>query len=247
MVINASDQPPAGTTDPASPATPDPGNQGEQPGAKPSTQPESGQPSSVPDDPTKGTPPDPRDETIKQQKQDIKNLNRAVIDAKRDGRKTPISSDQQENPFDSEAGQYAATLELSDARLRGGLEERIALYPELPPEEMQRIRLNPWAFASRKSFLEGDYEMALQEVEQAMLDRVEEIVEEKAKSTKTPQGQDQPEGAPAPAQVDANAAPETHDEAIPGSEEDVNPWTMPLDKLEQLAKKETVKLSQQPK
>lgn len=178
-------------------------------------------------------------------KRQIKALNKAVVESRRASRQkvSPMGDDSEGSPFDSEAGQYAASLELSDARLRGNLEERIGLYPELPPEEVQRIRLNPWAFASRKSFLTGDWESALDEVEQAMLDRAEAL--EAAKSSNQPQGQ-QPGGASAPAQVNANPAPEgAAAQAVPGTAEDEDPWTMPLDKLEQRKNQAVAKMSQQ--
>jgi len=189
-----------------------------------------------------GNQPDKWDEREAEYKRQIKALNKALIEARRASRQrgSPTDDGFGFSPFDTEAGQYAAALELSDARLRGNLEERISLYPELPPEEVQRIRRNPWAFASRNSFLTGDWETALDEIEQAMLERVEEL--EAAKGYSQPQGQ-QPVAS---AQVNVNPAPEgTAEQAIPGTPEDENPWTMPLEKLEQRKNQAVAKMSQQ--
>jgi hypothetical protein len=228
---NVADQNNAGVSDPASQNAPDPGTQGGDTGNQ-----------GTPDNQNKPQT-DPRDEKIETLTRNVKALNKALIDERRKGRQgspQPIGDDQG-NPFDSEAGRYGVALELSDSRLRGGLEERIALYPELPAEEVQRIRLNPWAFASRKSFLSGDYETVLDEIEEQIADRVEKIAEN---SSEQPKGQPQADGQP-PVSVNANPAPEGQpDEAVPGSAEDQNLWTMPLDKLEALKNKAVSKMSQ---
>lgn len=197
-----------------------------------------------------GTPPanapanpaDQRDEEIKLLKKNIQGMNKALIDARRSGRKpmSPMNTPEGENPFNSEAGQYAAALELSDARLRGNMEERLALYPELSGEELQRIRLNPWAFASRQSFLTGDWETALDEVEEKIASRVEELAGNPQPAPAAPSAP-----APAPATVNANPAPEgVADDADPGSAEDQNLWTMPMGKLERLKNKAVATMSQ---
>jgi len=198
-------------------------------------------PQSTPQDQS-GTPPDSREEEIKVLKKNIQGLNKALIDSRRSGRQNNLPGGNQEgNPFDTEAGQYAAALELSDARLRGNIEERLALYPELSGDEIQRIRLNPWAFASRQSFLTGDWETALDEIEEKIATRVEEL---SVSSPTQPQGQ-QEAGASAPATVNANPAPEGEAEEAPmGSNEDENLWTMPMDKLEALKNKAVAKMSQ---
>ena len=233
---NVNDQNNVGAAGAASPGAADAGAQG---GDTASQTQEQGTPSGQ-----NGNQPNLGADKEAEYKRQIKALNKAVIDSRRASRQkvSPTGDNSEGSPFDSEAGQYAASLELSDARLRGNLEERIGLYPELPPEEVQRIRLNPWAFASRNSFLTGDWETALDEVEQAMLDRAEAL--EAAKSSNQPQGQ-QPSGASAPAQVNANPAPEgAAVQAVPGTVEDEDPWTMPLDKLEQRKNQAVAKLSQ---
>lgn len=199
-------------------------------------------PSSTPGD-QNGNAPNQDADKIKILEQNIKGLNKALIDARRSSRQKTSPLDNPaggENPFDSEAGQYAAALELSDARLRGNMEERIALYPELSPEELQRIRLNPWAFASRQSFLTGDWETALDEIEEKIANRVEELA-----GNPTPTKGQSPAGAPAPADVNANPTPEVLPEDVePGSNEDQDLWTMPLNKLERLKDKAVAKMSQ---
>src|SRR3990167_6059809 len=71
--------------------------------------------------------PDSRNEETERLRKEVKLLNKAVLDARRSGRQNNLPNGSTEgNPFDSEAGQYAAGLELADARLRGNLEERIA-------------------------------------------------------------------------------------------------------------------------
>ena len=184
-----------------------------------------------------GNAPNMDADKIKKLEDNIRGLNKALIDARRSGRQTkPIGDNLSENPFDSEAGQYAASLELSDARLRGNMEERLALYPELSGEELQRIRLNPWAFASRQSFLTGDWETALDEIEEKIATRVEELAR-----SEQPQGQTPP-SAPAPATVNANPAPA--EQAEPGTPEGQDLWTMPLGELEKLKNKAVAKMSQ---
>lgn len=199
-------------------------------------------PSSTPQN-QNGNQPDNRDEMIKTLQENVKGLNKALIDARRSGRQgnLPNAGAGDENPFNTEAGQYAAALELSDARLRGNIEERIALYPELPADEIQRIRLNPWAFASRQSFLAGDWETALDEIEEKIANRVDQL---SAANPVQSQGQQTP-GANPPASVNANPAPEGEaEEATPGTNEDENLWTMPMDKLERLKNKAVAKMSQ---
>ena len=220
----------AGESGAANPAIPASGNQGGDT-----------TPQDAPQD-QNGTQPDNRNEENERLRKEVKLLNKAVLDARRSGRQTKLPGDNSEgNPFDTEAGQYAAGLELADARLRGNLEERIALYPELSGEELQRIRLNPWAFASRQSFLTGDYESALDEVEEKIANRVEELA---AGNPSQPGGQP-PASAPAPASVNANPAPEGEAlDAEPGTDLDENLWTMPLGKLERLKNKAVAKMSQ---
>jgi len=220
----------------ASPGNPNPSDQGGQ-GANPA--PSSGEPAGQ-----NGNQPNSGVDSEKEQlRKDNIALNRALVEARRNGRQNNPgagnNNNGQDNPFDTESGRYGVALELADARLRGGLEERINLYPELPPDVVQRIRLNPWAFASRQSFLSGDFESALDEVEMQLLEKANELSGQNPNAQGNP-ANPQGDGQGTPANVNNNPAPEppAADAAVPGSEEDTNPWTMPLGKLEVIAKKE---------
>lgn len=164
-------------------------------------------------------------------------LNKALIEARRGSRQQPIGQQGDgTSPFETPEGQYAISLELATGQLSRKLEGVLDLYPELPASEVARIRRNPWAFAGYDSYRAGDVESALLEIEQALLDRAEEI-----NATKSPSGQPVP---PTPAQINANPAGESALEATPGSEEDESPWTMPLSKLEKVKNKELAKQTQ---
>lgn len=187
-----------------------------------------------------GAQPDPRDETIKTLEQNVKALNKAIIESRRSGQQPgqPGNGQQGQDAFGTPEGQYAISIQLAENQLRGDLEPVYALYPEVPPEEIQRVRMNPWAFASRNSFLTGDVETAKLEIEQTLLDRADAIA--KAKAGETP-ANDQP----AAATINGNPAPEAPESNAPaGSAEDTDPWTMPMDKLEGLKNKEVAKKSQ---
>ena len=191
-----------------------------------------------------GTQIDPRDEQINTMRTQIKTLNQAVVDARRGaGGKGGNPNGQDPNAFETPEGQYAIALEVSENRLRGGLEPILGLYPEVPADEIARIRTNPWAFASRDSFLNGDQTSALLEIEQALLARAEAIAAEKSAGNPAPNG-----GQTAtPANVNGNPAPEAapSQDVVPGSEEDEDPWTMPMEKLE-LRKNQAVAKQSQP-
>lgn len=183
-----------------------------------------------------GTQTDPRDVKINTLTGEVKRLNQAIIDAKRGNRTNKGNPNGQggENPFESPEGQYGIAIQLATSNLGRKMEDVFSLYPELPADEVTRIRKNPWAFASHESFVNGDWETAALEIEQAMLTRAEEIANSQ---TTTPN--------PNPADVNANPAADASDEdsAIPGSDEDQDPWTMPLGKLEGLKNKAVAKVS----
>lgn len=180
-----------------------------------------------------------RDEELERYKAEVKRLNRAIIEAKRGSNSQNKGVDYDAEMLSTPEGQYAASLEIADARLRGGLEERLSLYPEIPEEDKARIRANPWAFANRQSWMSGDWQTALDEIELNLADRVEDLASQTQNQiSQQSQGQ--------PVNVQGNPAPEptNPDGASAGSEEDENPWTMPMDKLEKLAEKQFKKLSQ---
>lgn len=131
------------------------------------------------------------------------------------------------------ASQIAIAYEMADGQLRRQMEPVFDLYPELTKEELSMLRRNPWAFASRESFMTGDVESAKLEIEQWIADVVE------ARATGNP-----PPAPPSGKPVNPNPAPSaTPEPATPGSAEDQNPWTMPMDKLEHAAAKEVAKRS----
>lgn len=166
-------------------------------------------------------------------KAEVRRLNKAVLDARRsNGNRSPENQNNADGmAFDTPEGQYGIALEIATSRLSRKLEDRISLYPELPASEISRIRKNPWAFASLESYQSGNFELAADEIEQAMYDRAMEIEAEKQNN---PNGQDNGNGTvrKVPAQVNMNQADEPPVDAVPGTDEDVNPWTMPMNKLE---------------
>ena len=139
---------------------------------------------------------------------------------------------QQTYGFDTPEGQYGASLQIADSNLRAGMEEFLHLYPEVDSGEVNRIRKNPWAYASREAWLSGDWEQAKQDIEYYLLDLAE-----------SGQGAGNPQNPPTnpqtPASINSNPAPTPPPtDVAPGTEDDENPWTMPLDKLEKKAKRE---------
>lgn len=176
-----------------------------------------------------GTPATQGDEEKTRMRDEIRRLNQAVVDAKRGSRNNPQGNGQQGNPFDTPEGQYGIAIQVATSNLRNKLEDLIPLYPELPADSISRIRKNPWAFAKHDTFVNGDWESAALEIETAMVEEADKIA---ASKPVTP--------VQNPATVNANPAAEGSEDdtpAVPGSPEDQNDWTMPLDKLEAKAAK----------
>lgn len=181
-----------------------------------------------------GQQPDSREAELATIREQNRILNQKLVDANRLNRQRSSGNqpvDGESSPFETPEGQYAISLELATGRLSRELEGRISLYPELPAEEVARIRKNPWAFASYEAFKSGDWESALDEIEQAVANRVEEL------GAANNGDQNPTQNNPSPATVDNNPASEPNVDAEPGSDEDANPWTMPLGKLGQLKDK----------
>ncbi|MBK9272863.1 MAG: hypothetical protein IPM48_14865 [Saprospiraceae bacterium] len=180
-------------------------------------------------------------EELSKMKAEIKRLNRAIVEAKRGNRTQGQGADYNEEILSTPEGQYAVSLEVADARLRVGLEDRLKLYPEISEEDKARIRSNPWAFANRQSWMTGNYEQALDEIELTLLDRVEDT------SSQQPNQNLQGDSQAQPANIQGNPAPEIVNPGMAdaGGEEDVNPWTMPIDKLERLAEEQFKKAQAQ--
>lgn len=208
-------------TDPGAAATPDGGASATDPG------PAGGQP---------GSQPDPRDEQIRQQQKAIRDLNQAVIDSRRGNRgQQPNGTIDDGSSFDTPEGKYAVALEIAESRIRGSIEKIIPLYPEVPAEDIARIRANPMAFVSRDTMLSGDWKTAQLEIEQALLDRADQIAAQKAAAKPV---------APTPAAPSNNPAPDSAADAVsPGTDGEQDLWSMPMADLEKLAMKEKAKLS----
>lgn len=154
----------------------------------------------------------------------------------------PVGGEGQDS--DPNMQTFELATEIAEAKLRNELETNIfPLYdgtnPEfegqgsLPAQELMRIRQNPWAFASRQSLFHalktGDLEPAKLDIEQAIADRVE-ASSAPTKPTKIPKSVNP---NPAPQAAPKNQTPNGQD-----------PWTMPLDQLEQLSKNAAATLSQ---
>jgi len=130
---------------------------------------------------------------------------------------------------------FEAAFELSEAKLRNELETKILpLYtgsdpaykddPQLPAEEVARIRQNPWAFASRQSLMHalktGDLQPALLDVEEAIAERVDALA-----NNPNPQ----PKG------VVKTVNPNPVAPATPANQpQGQDLWSMPMEQLEQL-------------
>jgi len=129
---------------------------------------------------------------------------------------------------------FEAAFELSEAKLRNELETKIfPLYtgsdanykddPQLPAEEVARIRQNPWAFASRQSLMHalktGDLQPALLDVEEAIAERVDALA-----NNPNPQ----PKG------VVKTVNPNPVAPVAPANQPKEDLWSMPMEQLEQL-------------
>lgn len=176
--------------------------------------------------------PAPQDgETVKALREQLRATQQQLVD----GRQSGNQPGNQTPGLDTPEGQYAVALEIAGARLSNALESIYSLYPEIPADEIARVRANPWAFVSdRNLFLSADWEKAKWQVESSLSKRADEINASKAPA------------APAvnPATISNNPAPEVAGEpAMPGTAEDQDPWTMPMDQLEKVAMKEKAKLS----
>ena len=71
-------------------------------------------------------------------------------------------------------GQYMVALEIGTSRLRGELESIFPLYPEIPAEEVARVRSNPWAFV-KPMYARADWNTAKWQVEEALANRAEQL------------------------------------------------------------------------
>lgn len=158
-------------------------------------------------------------------------LQKQIIQSRRSQGTSPNPALNGQDPNDPAAAvqqQIAIAYQLADGQLREQMESVYDLYPELTSQELSQIRRNPWAYCSRQTFLQGDVETAKLEIEQYIAD----LVESKGSGQPAPQ-------VPSGKGVNPSPAPQptTVDTGVPGTSDDENPWTMPMDKLEQKAQK----------
>ena len=181
-----------------------------------------------------GTPTNQGNEEVNKYRREVQRLNQALIDAKR-GNRNNGQQTQEGNPFETPEGQYGIAIQVATGNLRGKIEDIFSLYPEIPAEEIARIRKNPWAFSSHDSFVNGNWESAALEIEESLLKRAEELSATNSNNT---------QNNPIPANLNNNPVQSTGDEPVEAEEDD---WTMPIDQLEAKAKKAIAKVSQSKK
>lgn len=173
------------------------------------------------------TTPGNADEVAKY-KAEVQRLNKALIDARRQGnqnRNTPQGD--QGADFNDPATQYGMAMKMATADLRSGLEDRLALYPELPQDVVSAIRRNPWGYTKQDSMLSLNVENALLDIEEQIADYVDSL------SNQNNNGQPAQPGSgatPTPAGVNPNSPTEPA-----GGEPVENDWALPLDQLEKKA------------
>ena len=187
-----------------------------------------------------GQQTDTRDAELAKMREDNRALNRALVEARRASNQNRNQNAQGQdgaNTFDTPEGQYAASLQIATGTLIQKMESIYDLYPEIPASEIARIRKNPWAFASHDSYITGNVDDAALQIEQALADRAAEIEREQGGQAGSQQAQRQ-----TPAQVNSNPAQEPATDVEPGSAEDEDPWTMPMDKLVKVKNKQLAKV-----
>jgi hypothetical protein len=165
----------------------------------------------------------------KRLKGQISAMQRQLIESRRSQGQVPQAPGQGDpnDPAAKIQNDIAVAYQLADGQLREQMESIYDLYPEITPQELSQIRRNPWAYCSRKTFMQGDVETAKLEIEQHIADAVES----------RGGGQPQPQ---VPSGVPVNPAPapqQAVDPGVPGSDEDTNDWTMPMANLEKKVSK----------
>ena len=171
---------------------------------------------------------------------EVRRLNEALITARRGGQQGNGQNDGGD-PFGSVEGKYGAALRIAEADVRGGLEGRLSFYPEIPADLISQIRKNPWAFVRQENYLKADAGAALDDIETFLLEKANEISAQNGGN----QGSQGGQTSKNPANINSNPAPDLEAEADPGSEEDTNPWTMPMDKLAKVKNRELKKINSQ--
>lgn len=181
-------------------------------------------------------------------RQEVRVLNKALVDSRRNSnqsnRNYPNPNGQNPNGGDNgdlmstPEGQYSVALQIATAQLFQKMEDVYALYPEIPQAELNRIRRNPWAYSSMQSYQRGDVDAAALEIEQYLYDRVNEIGAGNGNNGQPSNPANGTQVRQQPAQVNNNPASAAEEPPVPGTSEDTNLWTMPLDKLERVKNKQ---------
>ena len=179
-----------------------------------------------------GQQPNMGADELTQAKAEIRRLNRALASrGSSTNRQSPSpAGDGGENPFETPQGQYAITIKLAKSNLYGKMETLYSLYPEIPTDEIARIRRNPWAYVSNNDlYFKGDWEGAAEDIEYYLLDRAEAL-----KAGQPAPSREDGKLPVNPVVVNTNPSAEPQNpQAAPGTGDDANPWTMPMDKLKQ--------------
>lgn len=194
---------------------------------------------------------DPRDAQIAKYRQEVQRLNAIVAKSGRGSNQNRNglpgmmnrgqgnqSQNQDGSPFESPEGQYAISLQLATAELGRQMEDIYDMYPEVSAKEIAQIRRNPWAYTSHDNYIQGNVEGAKIDIETHLLSRATELSGGQGGQN----GNGVPQGNP-PARINSNPAQETPNQAEPGSPEDQDPWTMPMDQLEKAKNRELAKRS----
>lgn len=171
-------------------------------------------------------------EKIQMQKQ-IRALNKQLIQARRGGQNPSQDPNAQNDPNDVAMQQYGTALQIATGKLREGIEDVFGYYPEVDQKVINQIRKNPWAFSSQESYINGDFDFAKLEIEEYLLELAEAG------------GQPNPNPTPSPANINPNPVQEPKGNQAPGTDEDEDPMTMPMSKLEKLAKQAAGKMKAQ--
>lgn len=179
--------------------------------------------------PASGQPPqggaDPVEEN-KRLKGHISALQRQIIEARRSqGGQTPQVPGSAPDPNgngDDVGSKIAMAYEIADGQLRRQMDAIYDLYPEVTPQELSQIRRNPWAYASREAFMQGDVETAKYEIEQYIAD----LVESRTAGTPAPQPPSGKSVTPSPAPTSA-----------PAGDDQPSDWDLPMGDLEKKVNK----------
>lgn len=162
-----------------------------------------------------------------------KALNRLLVEARRQANSNRSSYKPGQVNDQGNEGQisdFGTAMKLAEADLRSELDGILDLYPELPANMVRLIRSNPWGYASRDSFMNLNVPNALLDIETWVANYVAELSSEDTGTQESKAPIKVPASKMKPNAVSEGALED--EDVIPGSQEDTNPYTMPLDKLE---------------